>query len=138
MDIGCKVTCALIAYSLYLLNRPFLISKNLHFQKEAKSQNFSSKNYFICLRIKNHFHISSFLIIVSLVLKQRLGATPKWPIAIEWTKVLCILFCFQGFYSSLNYFLKKEFHVVFPRVQVCLSFNAHSIPCLCLSCIVKI
>ena len=55
LDIGCKVTCALIAYSLYLLNRPFLISKNLHFQKEAKSQNFSSKNYFICLRIKKSF-----------------------------------------------------------------------------------
>ena len=33
---------------------------------------------------------------------------------------------FQGFYSSLNYFMNKEFHVVFPRVQVCLSCNAHS------------
>ena len=35
---------------------------------------------FICIRIKNHFHINGFAL--SLALKQRLGATRKWPVAI--------------------------------------------------------
>ena len=34
---------------------------------------------FICMRIKNHFHING--VELSLVLKQRLEATRKWPMS---------------------------------------------------------
>ena len=34
---------------------------------------------FICMRIKNHFHING--VELSLALKQRLEATRKWPIS---------------------------------------------------------
>ena len=34
---------------------------------------------FICMRIKNHFHINSYAL--SLALEQRLGTIPKWPTA---------------------------------------------------------
>ena len=43
-------------------------------------QNLSCDNEFICIRVKrNHFRINGFAL--SLALKQRLGATWKWPIA---------------------------------------------------------
>ena len=58
LDIGCKVTCTLIAYSLYLLNRPFLSSRNPHFQKEAKCKTFLVKMTFIRMRIKKIILIS--------------------------------------------------------------------------------
>ena len=38
------------------------------------------KMSFICIRIKKHFHINGFAL--SLALKQRLGATRKWPVAL--------------------------------------------------------
>ena len=38
------------------------------------------KMSFISIRIKKHFHINGFAL--SLALKQRLGATRKWPVAI--------------------------------------------------------
>ena len=44
------------------------------------------KMNFICMRIKNHFHINGFGL--SLALKQRLERTRKWPVAIllKWRK----------------------------------------------------
>ena len=56
----------------------FPSSKNSHFQNEAKCKTFLVKMSLICMRIKYHFHVSSFAL--SLALKQRLGATRKWPI----------------------------------------------------------
>ena len=38
-------------------NRPFPSSKNPHFQNEAKCTTFLVKMSFICIRMKNHFHI---------------------------------------------------------------------------------
>ena len=58
-------------------NRPLLNSYNSHLQNEAKCKTFLVKSY-ICLRIKNHFHMNSFAL--SLALKQRLGVTRKWSI----------------------------------------------------------
>ena len=46
-----------------------------HFQTEAKCKIFLVKMSFICMRIKNGFHINSFA--PSLALKQRHGATQK-------------------------------------------------------------
>ena len=51
MDIG--ITCTLIAYSLYLLNRPFVISKNPHFQKQAKCKTFPVKITLFALACEN-------------------------------------------------------------------------------------
>ena len=60
-------------------NRPFPSSKNSHLQNEAKCKTFVVKMSFICMRItSSNFHVNGFTI--SLALKQRLGATQKWPI----------------------------------------------------------
>ena len=59
-------------------NRPFPSSKKSHFQNEAKCETFVVKMSFICIIIKNHFHINSFAL--SLALKVRFFGTRKWSI----------------------------------------------------------
>ena len=59
-------------------NRPFPSSKNFHFQNEAKCKTFLLKMTFIFMTIKSHFYINGFAL--RLALKERLGATWKWPI----------------------------------------------------------
>ena len=59
-------------------NRPFPSSKKSHFQNEAKCETFVVKMSFICIIIKNHFHINGFAL--SLALKVRFFGTRKWPI----------------------------------------------------------
>ena len=59
-------------------NRPFPSSKKSHFQNEAKCETFVVKMSFICIIIKNHFHINSFAL--SLALKESFFGTRKWPI----------------------------------------------------------
>ena len=77
-------------------NRPFLSSRNSHFQHEAKCKTFLVKMSFICMTIKNHVHINSTTsfpgrgenlgtrlinsVTLSLALKQRLGTNRKWPV----------------------------------------------------------
>ena len=53
-------------------------SKNSHFQNEARCTTFLVKMSFICMRMKNDFHIKGWA--PTLVLKQRPGGTRKWPI----------------------------------------------------------
>ena len=60
-------------------NRPFPSSKKSHFQNEAKCETFVVKMSFICIIIKNHFHINGFAL--SLALKVWFFGTRKWPIA---------------------------------------------------------
>ena len=64
-----------------LFNRPLSSSKNPHLQNEAKCTTFLAKMSFICMKMKNHFHIKGWAL--SLVLIQRLGGTRKWPIDIS-------------------------------------------------------
>jgi len=59
-------------------NKPFPSSKKFHFQNEAKCEIFVVKMSFICIIIKNHFHINGFAL--SLALKVRFFGTRKWPI----------------------------------------------------------
>ena len=59
-------------------NTPFPSSKKSHFQNEAKCETFVVKMSFICIIIKNHFHINGFAL--SLALKVRFFGTRKWPI----------------------------------------------------------
>ena len=47
------------------------------FQNEAKCKTFLVKMRLICMRTKNHFHVNDFTL--SITLKQKLGATLKWP-----------------------------------------------------------
>ena len=54
----------------------FTRSRNSYFKNEAKYKTFVVKMSFICMRIKNQFHITDF---ISLALKQRLKETRKWP-----------------------------------------------------------
>ena len=53
-------------------------SKKSHFQNESKCETFVVKMSFICIIIKNHFHINGFAL--SLALKVRFFGTWKWPI----------------------------------------------------------
>ena len=59
-------------------NRLLPSSKNPHFQNEARCTTFLVKMSFICMRMKNDFHIKGWAL--NLVLKQRPGGTRKWPI----------------------------------------------------------
>ena len=61
-----------------IVNRPPPSSKNPHFQNEARCTTFLVKMSFICMRMKNDFHIKGWA--PTLVLKQRPGGTRKWPI----------------------------------------------------------
>ena len=60
-----------------LVNRSLPSSKNPHFQNEARCTTFLVEMSFICMRIKNDFHIKGWA--PTLVLKQRPGETWKWP-----------------------------------------------------------
>ena len=61
------------------VNRPLPSSKNPRFQNGARCTTFLVKTSFICMRMKNDFHIEGWA--PTLVLKQRPGGTRKWPIA---------------------------------------------------------
>ena len=65
---------------LVLANRPLPSSKNPHFQNEAKCSTFLVKMSFICMRMKNHFHIKGWAL--NLVLIQRPRGTRKLPIVL--------------------------------------------------------
>ena len=77
--------CTIIR-SVTVFNRPLPSSKNPHFQNEARCTTFLVKMSFICMRMKNHFHIKGWA--PTLVLKQRLGGTRKWPIV--WLEVITV------------------------------------------------
>ena len=62
---------AYYSYGHAYFNRPFPSSINSHFQNEAKCTTFLVKMSFICMRMKNHFHIKGGAL--NLVLIQRLG-----------------------------------------------------------------
>ena len=49
-----------------------------HFQNEGKCTTFLRKMSFICMRMKNQFHIKGWAL--NLILIQRPGGTRKWPI----------------------------------------------------------
>ena len=69
--------CKLLGKNFQLYNhRPLLSSKNPHFKNEAKCTTFLVKMSFICLTMKNHFHIRGWAL--NLVLIERPGGTLKW------------------------------------------------------------
>ena len=60
------------------VNRPRPISKNPQSQNEAKCTTFLVKISFICMRMKNYFHIKGWAL--NLVLIQTPGGSRKWPV----------------------------------------------------------
>ena len=61
-----------------LMNRPLPSSKNPHFQNEAMCTTFLVEKSFICMRMKNHFHIKGWAL--HLVLIQRPGELGNGPL----------------------------------------------------------
>ena len=59
-------------------NRPFLTSKNSHFQNKANCKTVLVKMSLIRVTIKNHFHTDDFAL--SLAMKERFGVTWRWSI----------------------------------------------------------
>ena len=62
-------------------NRPLPSSKNPHFQNEAKYTTFLVKMSFICMRMKNHFHMKGWAL--NLVFMQSPRGTRKGPIVLH-------------------------------------------------------
>ena len=62
----------------------FRVPKNPHFQNEAKCTIFLAKMSFICMRMKNYFHIKGWAL--NFVLIQRPGETRKWSIGCDGVK----------------------------------------------------
>ena len=59
--------------SVKVVNKPLPSSENPHLQSQAKCTTFLLKMSFICMRMKNHFHIKGSAL--NLVLIQRSGRT---------------------------------------------------------------
>ena len=59
-------------------NRPFPSSPGPLYQNEVRRSTILVEMSFICMRMKNHFHIKGWA--PNLVLIQRPGGTRKWPI----------------------------------------------------------
>ena len=101
----------------FRLNRPFPSSKKSHLQNEAKCETFVVKISFICIIIKNHFHINGLAL--GLALKVRFFGTRKWSILSH------LLYVKHWQYSrlSLNGHLYKTDTSLkrTPRVGPCLS-----------------
>ena len=88
---------------------------------------------FICMRIKNDFHIKGWA--PTLVLKQRLGETLKWPVetAVLLFRVsvfckskarVCVLFTYAYFYIWLNSFGTSCYRIMLKITQINGVLNA--------------
>ena len=105
----------------------FRVPKTLTFKMRRGAQPFLWKWVFICMRMKNDFHIKGSA--PTLVLKQRPGGTQKWPIAAKFgLKVdLWIISCkFLKFVvrvlsfivSSLGVLLSSVAKSIYNKVQI--------------------
>ena len=84
---------------IFRRNRPLPSSKNPRFQNEARCTTFLVKMSFICMRMKNDFHIKGRA--PTLVLKQRPGGTRKWPIGRDLSLQLVIVRV-EGFFFQVK------------------------------------
>ena len=74
--------------------RPLPSSKNPHFENKARCTTFLVKMSFLCMRMKNDFHIKGWA--PTLVVKQRPVGTRKWPIYIVFYAF--IIYIVAGFF----------------------------------------
>ena len=82
-------------------NRPLPSSKNPHFQNEATCRTFLVKMSFICMRMKNHFHIKGWAL--NLVLIKRPGGTREWLIIKVVTELRTVSLCRIARENLVNY-----------------------------------
>ena len=75
-----SILCPVVEGLLIWVSRPFQSYKNSHFQNEAKCKTYLVQMSFVCMKIYNPFLINGLAL--SLALKQRLGTTRKWLLAI--------------------------------------------------------
>ena len=68
---GCLLYCKPRIFMITHNNRPLPSSKNPHFHNEARCTTVLVKMSFICMRMKNDFHIKGWA--STLVLEQRRG-----------------------------------------------------------------
>ena len=87
-------------------NRPLPNSKNPHFQNEAKHTTFLVKMSFICLRMKNHFHIKGWVLNLVFIQRPRGNSEMAYSQWSHGTNTLRLLF------KQLNFFV----------VEVCIKF----------------
>ena len=76
-------------------------SKNPHFQNEATCTTFLVKMSFICMRMKNHFHIKGWAL--NLVLIKRPGETREWLIIKVVTELRTVSLCRIARENLVNY-----------------------------------
>ena len=115
--------CKLLGKNFQLYNhRPLLSSKNPHFKNEAKCTTFLVKMSFICLTIKNHFHIRGW------ALKPRFDreAWGNFEVVSYYTYVFnmvknCWTVMTQGFERTLTRWIDLRITM---HDQSSLSFNA--------------
>ena len=125
VDVGVVVQCNVL--SMYpWLNRPLLSSKNPHFQIEAKCTTFLVKMSFMCMRMKNHFHIKGWAL--NLVLIQ-------WP---QEPEMAYSSFSFFGLYSLLPLFLfqRKAHQYTLVNTCICSSQGAWLVVLRCIIIII--
>ena len=91
-QLVCLLSLRILHLVMFHLNNSFLSpqaflpsSKNPQFQNESRCKTFLVKLSFICMRMKNHFHIKGWAL--NLVLMERPGGTQKWPIVIHFLLV---------------------------------------------------
>ena len=120
--LGLKKVCKRPTPGQHQNNRPLPGSKNPHFQNEARCTTFLVKTSFICMRMKNDFHIKGWA--PTLVLRQRHGGTQKWPtiafLTPKWCSILKAItsyFDVKGVHSALVW--KWKFLTSLPGLFVC-------------------
>ena len=103
---GLKKVCKRPTSGQHQNNRPLPGCKNPHFQNVARCTTFLVKTSFICMRMKNDFHIKDWA--PTLVLRQRHGGTQKWPtiafLTPKWCSILKAItsyFDVKGVHSAL-------------------------------------
>ena len=109
------------------INRPLPSSKNPHFQNEARCTTFQVKMSFICMRMKNEFHIKGWA--PSPVLKQRPGGTRKWPICERNSVMLTFNWNLLSSSFTWYYFLTSIWQNEVCVIFVC-NFDLCSLLCL--------
>ena len=84
---GCKLNLSNFFFVSYGPFPSLMLTFEMRLSQEllAECKTFLVKMSFICMRIKMHYHINGFAL--WLTLKQRLGATWKWPITVCHTEL---------------------------------------------------
>ena len=117
----------MLSIVIYQPSKPLPGSKNSHFQNEAKCATSFVKLSFICMRMKNHFHIKEWAL--HLVLIQRPGGTRKmayWFVldfteVYTWLKYYLLIGHWDKQWIVLRYFIAGS-----SGLELLLCFNSKS------------